>query len=72
MKENISNEKKDNKWVAYFEFEGKIIDQPEEAGDVRGQVTADYQNELEKEWVAQLKEKYKVKINKKVLKKIRD
>ena len=65
-------EKKDNKWVAYFEFEGKIIDQPEEAGDVRGQVTADYQNELEKEWVAQLKEKYKVKINKKVLKKIRD
>ena len=54
-----------------FEFESKIIDQPEEMADVRGQVTADYQSELEKQWVANLKDKYKVKIHKKVLKKVK-
>lgn len=55
----------------FFEFEGRIIEQPEEVNDVRGQVTADYQNELENQWIAQLKDKYRVKINKKVLKKIK-
>ena len=55
----------------YFEFEGRLIDQPEEMSDVRGQVASDYQNELEAQWVAQLKGKYKVKNNKKVLKKVK-
>ena len=55
----------------YFEFEGKLIDQPEEMWDVRGLVASDYQNELEAQWVSQLKDKYKVKINKKVLKKVK-
>lgn len=59
------------KLPVFFEFEGKMIDQPEEASDVKGQVTADYQAELEKQWVAQLREKYKVKVNKKVLKKVK-
>ena len=55
----------------YFTFEGKIIEQPEAVADVRGQVASDYQNELESNWVAQLRNKYKVKINKKVLKKVK-
>lgn len=55
----------------YFTFEGKIIEQPEVVADVRGQVASDYQNELESNWVAQLRNKYKVKINKKVLKKVK-
>lgn len=55
----------------FFEFEGKIINQPEEIADVRGLVTADYQTELEKQWIARLKGQYKVKINKKVLKKVK-
>lgn len=58
------------KWVAYFAYESKLLDQPEEALDVRGEVTSDYQNELEKEWVKELKKKHKVKINTKLLNKI--
>ena len=46
-----------------------MLDAPEEAADVRGAVTGDYQNLLEEQWVAQLKKKYPAKINKKVLKK---
>jgi peptidyl-prolyl cis-trans isomerase SurA len=57
------------KWSSYFAFRGKVLDAPEEAADVRGAVTGDYQNELESIWVAGLKEKYPAKINDKVLKK---
>ncbi len=38
--------------------------------EARGVVTADYQDYLEKEWVKNLREKYPVKINEKVLKKV--
>ena len=62
----------DKKFTKYFILEGKVINQPEEAADVRGQVTTDYQNALEKEWVKELKSKYKVKINKKVLKLVKE
>ncbi|MDD2283808.1 MAG: peptidylprolyl isomerase [Paludibacter sp.] len=41
---------------------------PEDYTDVRGLVTADYQEFLEKEWINTLREKYPVKINQKVLK----
>jgi len=41
--------------------------QPKALKDVRGLVIADYQNSLEKEWINQLKEKYKVTINQPVL-----
>lgn len=50
---------------------GRVIEAPESVNDVRGAVIGDYQMELEKEWVAQLKEKFKVKINKKELDKLR-
>lgn len=63
---------KDKKYTKYFVLEGKVIDQPEEAADVRGQVTTDYQNQLEKNWIKDLKSKYKVKINKKVLKLVKE
>lgn len=60
------------KWVAYFPVEGKVIDQPEEPADERGRVTTDYQNDLEKTWVEKLHKQYKVKVNKKVLKKFKE
>ena len=48
---------------------GKLLkDGPEDYTDVRALVVADYQEQLEKEWVAQLRRKYSVKVNKKVLK----
>lgn len=46
---------------------GKIIKAPQEYTDERGQVTTDYQDHLEKQWVATLREKYPVVINYEVL-----
>ena len=56
------------KWAWYFPYRGKILNAPEEAADVRGAVTGDYQGELEEAWVAGLKQKFPAKINKKTLK----
>ena len=46
---------------------GKVIKAPQEYTDVRGQVTTDYQDHLEKLWVATLREKYPVVVNEDVL-----
>ena len=47
---------------------GKILKKgPEDYTDVKGAVTADYQDELEKIWVAELRRKYPVVIFKEVL-----
>ena len=46
---------------------GKKIKAPQDYTDVRGQVTADYQDELEKAWVDSLRQRYKVSVNKEVL-----
>lgn len=54
-----------------FMYDGRIIDQPENVNDVRGQVTTDYQNELQELWNRELVKKYPVKINKKVLKQVK-
>jgi len=48
---------------------GKILKKgPEDYTDVKGLVTADYQDELEKNWVAELRKKYSVEVNTDVLK----
>lgn len=48
---------------------GKVLKKgPEDYTDVRGLVTADYQDALEHEWVADLRKKYSVTINKDILK----
>lgn len=62
------NDPKKIRWNDYFAFRGKVIDQPEEAADVRGLVITDYQNYLEKEWINYLHKRYKVKVDNKVLK----
>ncbi len=46
---------------------GKVIKAPQEMDDVRGLVTADYQDMLEKEWVKSLRQKYTVVVNREVL-----
>jgi peptidyl-prolyl cis-trans isomerase SurA len=51
---------------------GKLLQTtPEEYTDVRGLVTADYQEYLEKEWIATLRNKYPVKVNQKVMSTVR-
>ena len=46
---------------------GKVIKAPQEYTDVRGQVTTDYQDYLERLWVAALREKYEVVVFEEVL-----
>ncbi len=65
-------DKKKLSWSNFFPFRGVIIEQPVEADDVRSKVTTDYQNELEKQWIKQIKAKYPVKIDKKVLKTVKE
>lgn len=45
---------------------GKVIKQPQEYTDERAKVTTDYQDYLEKLWVASLREKYPVVVNEEV------
>ena len=47
---------------------GKLLKKPQEYTDVHGLVTADLQDELEKQWVADLRRKYSFSINEEVLK----
>ncbi len=55
-----------------FVWINKLIpEMPRKLEDVRGQVTADYQDYLEKEWIKTLRAKYPVKVNQDVLSKIK-
>lgn len=57
-------EKKDFPYTATF---GKKLNAPEEMGDVRALVVADYQEAMEKGWVEELKKRYPVIVNEEVL-----
>ncbi len=61
----------DSKYPAYFMSNMRVITAPEEAADVRGQVTADYQNELERRWVEELRAKYPIEVYQKELSKVK-
>lgn len=47
---------------------GKMLKKPEDYTDVRGLVTADLQDEMERLWVADLRKRYSVSVNEEVLK----
>lgn len=59
-----------SKYPVYFVLEGRVITEPEEMNDVKGAVTADYQQLLEQNWTTELRKKYPVKRYDKELKKI--
>lgn len=59
------------KYAVYFIYNPRMISEPEAMDDVKTLVTSDYQNKLEAEWVNRLKERYPVKVNEKVLKKVK-
>jgi len=48
----------------------KIPPEPKTLEEARGLYISDYQNHLEKEWLKKLRKKYKIKVNKKVLKSV--
>lgn len=58
-------------WKVWFPYDYRIISQPEEAGDLRGAVSNDYQSQLEAQWVAELHKKYPYKLNDKEVKKLK-
>lgn len=62
---------KDTDYPYYFVTGSLLNLTPEEYQDVRGLVTADYQEYLEKEWIQKLRNKYPVKVDQKVLKTVR-
>ncbi len=47
---------------------GRLIKKPESYKDVKGQVTTDYQNAMEKAWVETLRKKYSYSVDNEVLK----
>ena len=51
----------------YTNVYGKKLKAPKEMSDVRALVVSDYQDYLEKQWVAQLRRKYQVTVNENVL-----
>jgi peptidyl-prolyl cis-trans isomerase SurA len=56
----------------YFFVVGKMLkNMPEDYTDVRGLVTADYQEYLEKEWIAMLRKKFTVSVDQNVLKTVK-
>ncbi|MDE6371244.1 MAG: hypothetical protein K2K92_07125, partial [Duncaniella sp.] len=59
------------KWVTWFPYDYRIIDAPETAADVRGPVSTDLQQYFEQQWVNDLRKRYKVKINKKEIDKMK-
>lgn len=63
-------EPKSKQWACYAAVGGRVINAPESVADVRAAAVADYQAALEAEWLKELHARYKVKINKKTLKKI--
>ena len=52
----------------FVDVVGEVIDAPQVYTDVKGSVTADYQKHLEEQWLKKLRKKYKVKVNKEILK----
>ncbi len=64
--------KSDKDKKVYIVVANKLIKpEPKAYQDAKGMVTADYQNYLEKEWIASLKTKYPVTIDKAVLSKVK-
>jgi peptidyl-prolyl cis-trans isomerase SurA len=57
-------EKKDFPYTATY---GKVLNAPEEMGDVKALVVADYQEIMEKSWIEELKKRYPITVNKEVL-----
>lgn len=55
------------RWQAYRVYDGRIINAPEDARDVKGQVSMGYQQQLETQWLKTLHRRYKVKVDRKAL-----
>jgi peptidyl-prolyl cis-trans isomerase SurA len=48
--------------------EGIVQPEPKTLKEAKGMVTSDYQNHLEKEWIAEMRSRYPVTVNEEVVK----
>lgn len=64
-------DQKEGERIAFLNVNKLVPPTPKTLSECKGLVTADYQTHLEKEWLAELKAKYKVEVNKEVLKSIK-
>lgn len=60
-----------SKYTVSFMINPRIINEPEEVNDVKGLVTSDYQNEFQEKWENELRKKYPVTVNEKVLRTVK-
>lgn len=60
-----------SKYQVYFMIDPRVLTEPEEASDVKGLVTSDYQNEFQEAWEKELRRKYPVKVYDKVLRQVK-
>lgn len=59
------------KYTVAFMLDPRVITEPEEVADVKGLVTSDYQNEFQAAWENELRKKYPVTVNEKVLRSVK-
>lgn len=50
------------RWKSFRTFAGQVLNQPSSALDVKGQVSLDYQQQLESQWLEELRHQYPVQI----------
>lgn len=65
---NVGEGGKKRRGFDFVDVVGELITAPQVYTDVKGTVAADYQKYLEEKWVKSLRKKYKVKVNKEILK----
>lgn len=61
----------DGRWASFRAYGGQVLQQPEKATDIRGQVSMRYQQSLENEWVKSLRDTYQVTVDYAVLNRLR-
>ncbi len=57
--------REDDRWVL-VDVKKVLLASPKQFEEIKGQVITDYQENLENQWIKELKEKYKVQVNKNV------
>ncbi|GAB6010748.1 foldase protein PrsA [Viscerimonas tarda] len=55
----------------FYFVDGRLINAPEDYTDIKGLVVSDYQELREKEWMQSLRDKYKVEVDRKVLRTVK-
>ena len=67
-KEGISSTVKSDNNIVFVKISKILKPEPKLLNEIRGIMTSDYQNFLEKEWIENLSNKYKIVVNQEVLK----